>query len=95
MEIAIGICNCCKSNIYRSAQGGERCGCDNPKRKKGETAKKTYILICAGCNKSSEEVVKDSGLHKKYCFSCNLDRRRRDAREYQRRKKAELCLNKK
>lgn len=93
MEIAIGICNICKSNVYRSAQGGERCGCDSPKRE--EKAKKTYTLICRKCGNSSEEVIKSSGLHKKFCFSCMLEGRRRDAREYQRKKKAKLCLNKK
>ncbi len=95
MEIAIGICNCCKSNVYRSAQGGERCGCDNPKRKKEEKIIKTYTLICCECGKSSEEVIKNSGLHKKYCSSCMMEVRRRDAREYQRKKKAQNRLNKK
>lgn len=80
MEIAIGFCNLCKCNIYKSAQG-VRCGCGRPLMKEPI---KTFI--CCDCRKEFED-TQGRGRPKKRCKECIINKRNDEAREYQRKRR--------
>ncbi len=74
MEIAIGFCNDCKCNVYRSAQG-DRCGCD-----------RLTFFTCKDCGKKFRD-TEGRGRPKKRCKACIIKKRNREAREYKRKRR--------